>query len=738
MLFLFAAVILAGCCRVSDPVQDVRSVKIEFALQGLECTKAIDDDLIDNVNIYLVDSRGYVHSHHYLENPGNIEIGFYAGQTYTMYVLANVGKAANVKNVEDILSLEHGGWSSVAGCVPMSGLYGPELLEDGETVTVPLARMVAKVVVKGDFSQLDNDVYIDVKSVRLRNVPRKSFVFNENKVDFSSDAEDGLPVYVSSLWAFINGVELYQMENLQGRLLPLNTIPSGKVFPQGSIYESVCSYVEIQAAYSSSEKEGDVVYRFYLGGDAVSDFDVYRNSQYNVTVYFKGKGGVDENGWRVDVSDLESVVPPDVEFEENSRIMYDLEESTLLFHKMEGKGELEVTSSDPSVVQVLGYGRNGVEVRALKPGTASVTARLGTGQATCSIDVEKLRIEPQCSSVTLYNHFYEDIEYAIFPAHASGMAVSVSSSTANVVTGYRNIPNRVIPQYSADALFPIDDKITLSLDARSDVKADVSIKVKPMLEMMPKLTVNANMGSSTMVKGLGLQCAPRAQVDFSWAPNDGVSIYGDPGSNITIDSKNGNISFPVPNAANGVYRLKAKVIGDDGYGNVEQLHVDAVKYCDISVYETIYLVGVSKTMGKERISASPLRWKYSNEVVAKWLSHPKSLLFPKGELFFDYGFVYKGNTYTDSHTEFHEEYTFTFKKGEPVRYALEDDDRIFNGEVPEYYIDYFYLQPAVSPYINGNMQEGTKYVYIYSLQFVKGFSEDPSPDWERIFDFIYR
>jgi hypothetical protein len=256
--------------------------------------------------------------------------------------------------------------------------------------------------------------------------------------------------------------------------------------------------------------------------------------------------------------------------------------------------------------------------------------------------------------------------------------------------------------------------------------------------MVPKLTVNANMGSSTMVKELGLQCAPRAQVDFSWAPNDGISIYGDPGSNITIDSKNGNISFPVPNAANGVYRLRAKVIGDDGYGNVEQLHVDAVKYCDISVYETIYLVGVSKTMGKERISASPLRWKYSNEVVAKWLSHPRSLLFPNGELFFDYGFVYKGNTYTDSHTEFHEEYTFTFKKGEPVRYALEDDDRTFNGEVPEYYIDYFYLQPAVSPYINGNMQEGTKFVYIYSLQFVKGFSEDPSPDWERIFDFIYR
>ena len=49
--------------------------------------------------------------------------------------------------------------------------------------------MVAKVVVRGDFSQLDPDVTIDVKSVALKNVPRKSLVFKDNKVDFSSEAE---------------------------------------------------------------------------------------------------------------------------------------------------------------------------------------------------------------------------------------------------------------------------------------------------------------------------------------------------------------------------------------------------------------------------------------------------------------------------------------------------------------------------------------------------------------------
>ena len=729
---------MAGCDKECSKVQNNGCVKINFAQQGIAATKSLDDELVSNVNIYLVDGRGDVHSQLYSDMPENLQVDIVLGQRYTLYAVANAGKLPSAKKESDILDMDLSGWITGEGGVPMSGVYGPEIMEDGSTVTVPLTRLVAKIVVRGDFSQLNQDVSIDVRSVRLRNVPRKSMLFDDNKVDFSSDVDDGAPVYVSSVWTFINGVELYQMENLQGRLLPQNTHPSGKVFPQGSIYESICSYVEIQALYKSDKKEGNVVYRFYLGEDAVSNFDVCRNTQYNVAVIFKGEGGVDDNSWRVDISDLTGVVPPDVEFEESARVMYDLEETTLPFLKVEGKGDIQVSSSDPSVVQVLGYDRNGVGVKALKPGTASVSVKLGSDQATCTVDVEKLRIVPKSPTVTLYNHFYEDIDYDICPQHASGMAVTLSANTVDIVTGWQNTANRVISQYAANVQLPVQENITMSLVGRSDVKAEVAIKVMPMLDMLPSLIVNANMGSSTMVKSMGLQCAPRAEVEFTWAPNDGISIYGDPGSNISIDRKNGNISFPVPNSANGKYRLKAKVIGDDGYGNIEQLHEDAVKYCDISVYETIYLVGVSKTMGKERVSANPLRWKYSNEVVAKWLSHPKSLLFPNGELFFDYGFVYKGNTYTDSHTEFEEEYTFTFVKGEPIKYALEDDERIFNGEVPEYYVDYFYLQPAVSPYINGNMRDGTKFVYIYSLQFVKGFSEDPSPDWEKIFDFIYR
>ena len=65
-----------------------------------------------------------------------------------------------------------------------------------------------------------------------------------------------------------------------------------------------------------------------------------------------------------------------------------------------------------------------------------------------------------------------------------------------------------------------------------------------------------------------------------------------------------------------------------------------------------------------------------------------------------------------------------------------DGPKEYKGEIPEFFLDYFYLQPAVSPYINGNMREGTKFLYITSLQFAKGFS-DRDPGWEKIFNFIY-
>ena len=728
---------IMGCCvREEVPVAGTGKVSVKFSLQGMNsATRAADEYLVEDVNIYVVNSAGDVVFHHYIDKTSNIVADIWSGHIFTIYAVANAGRLLTARDADEIMQLELDVESIGKKVLPMSGKYGPELLSDGASIVVPLTRSVAKIELKGDMSALNDDVSIKVKQVRLGNLPKSGTFFGQDRVDELSGAKDGDPLIFEGCDGFPEGIEFYMAENMQGTLLPGNTSQKGKVWPEGSLYAGICSYVEIVAGYESDLKEGDIVYRFYLGADACANYDVQRNTRYVVTVSFKGNGGVDENSWRVDVDDLEDVIPPKVVFSKEEAVMYDLEETIIPFDIVEGKWALDVESSDPSVVQVLEYDRGGVKLKALAPGTATLKARIGAASAECTIDVEKLRIVPRYSELDLYNHFYEDLQYEILPAHAAGMGVKVLSSSVSLVTGYNGVVERVIPQYPTGFNQPVTERITLQVEGREDACAVVEAVVNPMLKIKGSIVVNANLGSSATVKDLGLETAPRATVYFYWAGNDRVSIYGDPGDNIVLDKKNGTATFPVPNGANGTYRLIARVEGDDGYGVTSTVDTDAAQYCDITVYETVYLVGVSKTMDKYRVSASPEVWRYTNEVVAKWLSHPRSLLFPNGEIDVDYGFVYKGVTYADSHTNLHEEFEFTFKNGEYIDYVL-DGPKEYKGELPEFFLDYFYLQPAVSPYINGNMREGTKFLYITSLQFAKGFS-DRDPGWEKIFNFIY-
>ena len=63
--------------------------------------------------------------------------------------------------------------------------------------------------------------------------------------------------------------------------------------------DKTCSYIRVEAEYSEMGANGKIVYRFFLGDDAFTNFAVERNAHYNVTLNLTGKGGVDEASWRV-------------------------------------------------------------------------------------------------------------------------------------------------------------------------------------------------------------------------------------------------------------------------------------------------------------------------------------------------------------------------------------------------------------------------------------------------------
>lgn len=735
-IYIVAAV-LVSCSTGEMPPLPKEKVWFSFALDCGGFTKAVDVNIVEDLNLYLFNSQGALVSHVYTGGAGEVGADIWSGESYSVYAIANAGGPVYVRNCAALMQLSLQLPPIEDGSkVLMTGKLDPQVITGGQKFTIPLVRAVARIILKTDFTALDSDVKIDVKKVSLKNTPLMLHPFAASAFSDPAFFSDGESISDPVGEELQQGIAFYQYENMQGTLLPGNTDQTKKVWPLESNWAKVCSYVELEASYTSDLQEGDIIYRFYLGSDMVSNYDVERNRQYMISVSFKGNGGADETSWRVDNSGLEDVVPPEVSFGRGEVPMYDMEVAELPFSKLDLRGgELEVVSSNPSVVQVLEWNGEYVKVKALVPGEATVVARVKGVSASCSVKVEELRLVPQAASITLFNHFYEDLEYAIYPPHASGLEVKLSTPSTALVAGFGGVSNRIIPQYDKNFSFPVQERVVMSIAGRDDVCAEVSLNVKPMLALHNNVIVNANMGNSVAVKPLGLETSPRADVNYGWVPSDGETIYGTPPS--TVAYTDGNIEVQVPTDANGRYRLRVSVVGDDGYGALGTVQEDAVAYCDLLIYETIYLVGVSKTQERERLSVSPDRWKYENEVVAKWFSHPQSLIFPNGEVRLDMNFIYDGVEYSEDHTAFIEEQMFEFIEGEMYEYSMGKDYFVYKGTPPRYYFQYFFLQPASSPYVEGSLPDNIPYIYVCSRNFASGFSNDDIPSWEAVFEYIY-
>lgn len=103
-------------------------------------------------------------------------------------------------------------------------------------------------------------------------------------------------------------VVLYVPENAQGNLLPSNTDPFGKVYDKisdidGKSYSGLCTYLEFNARREATQGySGNVMYRYYLGADNTSDFNLLRNKRYDLTLDFT-EGGFFVNSWKVSRGD---------------------------------------------------------------------------------------------------------------------------------------------------------------------------------------------------------------------------------------------------------------------------------------------------------------------------------------------------------------------------------------------------------------------------------------------------
>ena len=229
------------------------------------------------------------------------------GYEYDIYVVANAGDLPGFAREDEfrescLYAIDQ--ITDLQGTMPMAwNRSGIRVREGMGTIMVQLERLAAKV----SFS-LDKDVLegLEVTSVRLCQCASVVRPFKDmgGMGSRALSREETIPGDMASKedLSILNGggtVVFYALENCQGILLPDNVSPAGKVPEEVGPAADLCTYLEVAGVFGDEAfLEGEVVYRFYLGLDSCTSFDVPGNACIDVVLQLTGMG-LHEVSWRV-------------------------------------------------------------------------------------------------------------------------------------------------------------------------------------------------------------------------------------------------------------------------------------------------------------------------------------------------------------------------------------------------------------------------------------------------------
>lgn len=326
LLYLFFILfVLVGCTRA-----ELSTISVSFSLlpESNSPTRANDpdEDRIADYNLFIFNAYGLLEEKVYVSSRQlETEDGVVTHHTrlmqnvpYTILAAANLGYELPCRTLTEAKACRyHMAYpDEFTPGVPMAVVLDNVRVGADGRFPLPLKRLMARVDLRIDRTGLDPDVQFTVRSVQIGGCPSSVQLFN-----VQSKAESREHIFREGFvksWREVDALNkevslgisgtclFYLLENCQGDLLESVTTDQGKVF-QNSLYQEVCSYIEIKADYRSprwnSRSDSFLIYRFYLG-ENLNNFDVVRNACYQVTVRPEGDG-LREDSWRVDKSGLE-------------------------------------------------------------------------------------------------------------------------------------------------------------------------------------------------------------------------------------------------------------------------------------------------------------------------------------------------------------------------------------------------------------------------------------------------
>lgn len=302
-----AAFIIAAICPLSCVKDEGRNGceecllnTVSFKIESQAATKSsytCEEDRITSFSLMIYSGNHLVTYESTGKDPRNQEFVFKlpAGQ-YDCYAVANIDgfRPEDYYLKDHILNLyvDTDGQDFNRTGFPMVWTYTRYIsIPKDRNITVNLERVVSRWEFAVDFSELPELV---IRSVRMVNIATSVKAFRtDNYVEYA----DGDYATGKDLQRLNNGSSMvfYVPENLQGELLSGNTDPYEKNYNTLSSIASSrragrCTYLELSAEFDPMANEGNprytggIIYRFYLGKNDTSNFDITRNTNRKITL----------------------------------------------------------------------------------------------------------------------------------------------------------------------------------------------------------------------------------------------------------------------------------------------------------------------------------------------------------------------------------------------------------------------------------------------------------------------
>ena len=272
-------------------------------------SSASADSEVKTIQIFVTDMSGDIVAESFQNGSDGLSFKGRVGEKYHLYAFANnPSKIEGLETEDDIREWEYCTTLSehFPYGFPMAGELEWTVTERNSSVTVDLIRLVAKLQLTLDNSEMNIHGSFTLNSVKLRNCPSriKPFISGQKAMD-AADVGDGDLASADDLSRLNAGesVVFYVLENMQGNLLPSNADPWAKTPSSLGAAEGLCTFLEAAGTYSSPGYNGNDCYRMYVGTDNVKNFDLCRNSLYRLTLSPSESNMRKDGNWKITASD---------------------------------------------------------------------------------------------------------------------------------------------------------------------------------------------------------------------------------------------------------------------------------------------------------------------------------------------------------------------------------------------------------------------------------------------------